>query len=89
MNPPSVGSDLMEAAAGRNSNSKYLSSHLDIFWESHGFLSTKSMTYAYGSSLTTLHRIQKLPAALYPIPYFKTQNIVKLKKPVISMTPVA
>jgi hypothetical protein len=46
-------------------------------------------TYAYGSLLRTLHRIQKIPAAFYPIPYVKTQNIVKLKKPVISMTPAA
>jgi len=84
MNPAPVGLGLMEAGARRDSRSKYFSSHLDIFWKSQRFLDSQNVRYAYGSLLRTLYRIQKIPSANHPIPYVKTQNIVKLKKPVIS-----
>jgi hypothetical protein len=62
---------------------------LEIFTISQRIRATKNVRYAYGSLLRALHRIQKIPPAHYPISYVKAQNIVKLKKPVISMTPVA
>jgi len=58
----------------------------DIFLKSQKFRRTKKYRYAYGSFLRTLHRILKMPLSIYPILYLKTQNRVKLKKPVISMT---
>jgi len=44
------------------------------------FWHIKTVTYAYGSLLRTLHRILKIPRSFYLILYVKTQNIVKLKK---------
>ena len=48
------------------------------------YLASQNLVYAYGSPLLKLRRTQKNPICFLFLPYFKTQNIEKLEKAVIS-----